>query len=112
MRALDYVSGKTLNKFHAGGAPGKPTSSLSLVNDLDDALLLCGGGDGSVRVWRDFASRGEETLVTAFRALPPRESGIRVASSPQGSGVGLNLERHPGSGSADRLSDAGAGGDG
>ena len=112
VRAWDYVSGKTLNKFHAGGAPGKPTSSLSLVNDLDDALLLCGGGDGSVRVWRDFASRGEETLVTAFRALPPRESGIRVASSPQGSGVGLNLERHPGSGSADRLSDAGAGGDG
>ncbi|ACO63090.1 predicted protein [Micromonas commoda] len=69
VRVWDYQSGAVLNRFSAG-MPGRSVASLSLVNDLDDALLMTGGADGSVRVWRNYALQGEETLVTALRALP------------------------------------------
>lgn len=84
LRIWDYRTGQILNRFAAGmpGRGGGGVASLSLVNDLDDGLLLAGGEDGAVRVWRNYTVRGEERLVTALRALPlgPAASG----SAPSG----------------------------
>ena len=41
LRVWDYQTGRIINRFNAG-MPGKKVASLSLVNDLDDSLLLAG----------------------------------------------------------------------
>mmetsp|Transcript_3553 Transcript_3553/g.14244 ORF Transcript_3553/g.14244 Transcript_3553/m.14244 type:complete len:1711 (-) Transcript_3553:38-5170(-) len=105
VRVWDYQSGAVLNRFSAG-MPGRSVASLSLVNDLDDALLMTGGADGSVRVWRNYALQGEETLVTALRALPlpspAHQPRHRDDATEAGGGVavpGSDVESHsrPGS---------------
>ena len=86
VRVWDYQSGAMLNRFSAG-MPGRSVATLSLVNDLDDALLMTGGVDGSVRVWRNYAAQGEETLVTALRALPLPSSAPSGGTSDGGGSV-------------------------
>ena len=116
VRVWDYQSGAVLNRFSAG-MPGRSVASLSLVNDLDDALLMTGGADGCVRVWRNYATQGEETLVTALRALPLPSSAHAgggtsdAGGSGAGGGVavpGSDVESHsrPGSVSSTVSSEA------
>ena len=71
VRVWDYQSGAVLNRFSAG-MPGRSVASLSLVNDLDDALLMTGGADGCVRVWRNYATQGEETLTQHCHKWKPQ----------------------------------------
>ena len=48
---------------------------------------MTGGVDGSVRVWRNYAAQGEETLVTALRALPLPSSAPSGGTSDGGGSV-------------------------
>ena len=90
LRVWDYQTGRIINRFNAG-MPGKKVASLSLVNDLDDSLLLAGGADGSVRVWRDYGCGGEQRLVMALRALPlPAALGV----SAPGTSIADAAEHH------------------
>ena len=68
---FDYP--KTLNAFDAQ-LPTRSATQLSLINQLDDAMLLCAGSDGSVKLWRDYFRRGEETLVATWRTLKSRRA--------------------------------------
>ena len=42
-----------------------------LVNDLDDSLLLAGGADGSVRVWRNYHVSGGGTVYKLLNSAEP-----------------------------------------
>jgi len=59
------------------------TTSISLVNENDTALLLVGSDDGIVRVWANYdepsqtAQGNELRLVSAWRALPSLVPGGR-----------------------------------
>ena len=63
----DHTSSRMVNKIETGL---KSTDMLSLVNETDDALLLTGCVDGSVKIWRDYDKIGGESLVTAWNTLP------------------------------------------
>lgn len=47
----------------------KSVNYMSLVNETDDALLLTGSIDGSVKIWRNY-NADNTTLVTAWNSLP------------------------------------------
>ena len=76
----DYETGRKLHAFDAG-LPGRFVASAGLINDLDDAVLFTAGADGCVRVWRDYACPGQESLVAALRALPQPALGAGSAAA-------------------------------
>ena len=88
LRVWDYQTGQIRNKFHTG-LPSRSIASLHLVNDLDDSLLLAGGVDGCVRVWRNYAVTGEQQLVTALRTLPMTSNAAPSAATHGGAGSNL-----------------------
>ena len=75
----DYETGRKLHAFDAG-LPGRFVASAGLINDLDDAVLFTASADGCVRVWRDYACPGQESLVAALRALPQPSLGAGSAA--------------------------------
>lgn len=60
-------SSRMKNKIETGM---KSVNVLALINETDDALLLTGCTDGTVKIWRDYSAIKEEKLVTAWNALP------------------------------------------
>lgn len=46
-----------------------PTTALYQLNEVGNQLLLVCGTDGAVRVWRDYAVQGEQSLATAWQAV-------------------------------------------
>lgn len=40
---------------------------LHQLNEVQDGLLLAGTADGAVRVWRNYAHKGEQRLATAWQ---------------------------------------------
>lgn len=40
---------------------------LHQLNEVQDGLLLAGTADGAVRVWRNYAYKGEQRLATAWQ---------------------------------------------
>jgi hypothetical protein len=77
IRVFDYASKTITNAFDAQ-LPTRSATQLSLINQLDDAMLLCAGSDGSVKLWRDYFRRGEETLVAAWRTLKSRPRAYKT----------------------------------
>lgn len=63
----NHNSSRMVNKIETGM---KSVNLLSLVNETDDALLLTGCEDGTVKIWRSYDSIQKETLVTAWNTLP------------------------------------------
>jgi regulator-associated protein of mTOR len=43
-------------------------TSLKLINESSDSMLLCGSDDGVFRLWKDFQSQGGQKLVSAWVA--------------------------------------------
>lgn len=53
----------------AGKAERQPASVTFLhqLNEVQDGLLLAGTADGAVRVWRNYAHKGQQRLATAWQ---------------------------------------------
>ncbi|XP_030481186.2 regulatory-associated protein of TOR 1 isoform X2 [Cannabis sativa] len=73
----NYDEATLLNSFDNHDFPDKGISKLSLVNELDDSLLLAASCDGNIRIWKDYASKDEQKLVTAFSSIQGYKPGIR-----------------------------------
>ncbi|KAL3149110.1 hypothetical protein ABBQ32_001950 [Trebouxia sp. C0010 RCD-2024] len=80
VRVHNYRHSTVINRFHvlgeAGGERGKAVRQAASVtflhqlNEVQDGLLLAGTADGAVRVWRNYALKGEQRLATAWQAVP------------------------------------------
>ncbi|XP_048319912.1 regulatory-associated protein of TOR 1 isoform X1 [Ziziphus jujuba] len=77
IRVWNYEEASPLNSFDNHDFPDKGISKLCLVNELDDSLLLAASSDGSIRIWKDYTSRGTQKLVTAFSSIQGHKPGVR-----------------------------------
>ncbi|KAF3448860.1 hypothetical protein FNV43_RR09576 [Rhamnella rubrinervis] len=77
IRVWNYEDASPLNSFDNHDFPDKGISKLCLVNELDDSLLLAASCDGSIRIWKDYTSRGTQKLVTAFSSIQGHKPGVR-----------------------------------
>ncbi len=90
VRVSDFLHAAAVNRFalgDAGAPPGAPPPrvlALRTLNEADRPLLLVGAADGAVRVFRDYAARGEQRLATAFRATPDAAGAAAFALAPDG----------------------------
>jgi hypothetical protein len=58
------------------GCTSSPTITFARqLNEAESNLLLTGGTDGSVRVWRAYLNPGLQRLATAWQAVPMRAPG-------------------------------------
>jgi regulator-associated protein of mTOR len=71
----NYEEATLLNGFDNNDFPDKGISNLCLVNELDDSLLLVASCDGSVRIWKDYATKGRQKLVTGFSSIQGQKPG-------------------------------------
>ncbi|KAL8526523.1 hypothetical protein ACS0TY_015644 [Phlomoides rotata] len=65
-----------LNTFSNHDHPDKGVSKLCLVNEFDEELLLVASSDGNIRIWKDYASLGQQKLVTAFSSIQGQTPGV------------------------------------
>ncbi|XP_074576621.1 regulatory-associated protein of TOR 1-like isoform X1 [Curcuma longa] len=77
IRVWNYEEATSLNNFDNYESSDRGISKLSLVNELDDSLLLVASSDGNVRFWKNFTVRGKQKLVTAFSSVPGHRSAAR-----------------------------------
>ena len=45
-------------------------TELRLINEDDQALLMTGSSDGSIKIFKDYDTRNQTTILTSFSALP------------------------------------------
>ncbi|VFQ71153.1 unnamed protein product [Cuscuta campestris] len=72
----NYEEATLLNSFDNHSYPDSGISKLCLVNELDESLLLVASSDGNIRIWKDYASRDRQKLVTAFSSIQGHRVGI------------------------------------
>ncbi|CAH8391318.1 unnamed protein product [Eruca vesicaria subsp. sativa] len=77
IRVWNYEDTTLLNGFDNHDFPDKGISKLCLVNELDDSLLLVASCDGSVRIWKNYATKGKQKLVTGFSSIQGHKPGAR-----------------------------------
>ncbi|KAG7553698.1 WD40 repeat [Arabidopsis suecica] len=77
IRVWNYEEATLLNGFDNHDFPDKGISKLCFVNELDDSLLLVASCDGSVRIWKDYATKGSQKLVTGFSSIQGLKPGAR-----------------------------------
>ncbi|KAJ7950080.1 regulatory-associated protein of TOR 1-like [Quillaja saponaria] len=77
IRVWNYEEATLLNSFDSNDFPDKGISKLCLVNELDDSLLLAASSDGNIRVWKDYAMKGKQKMVTAFSSIHGHKPGVR-----------------------------------
>ncbi|KAI8557185.1 hypothetical protein RHMOL_Rhmol05G0316600 [Rhododendron molle] len=81
IRIWNYEEDKLLNSFDNHDYADKGISKLSLVNELDDSLLLVASCDGNVRIWKDYVLKDKQKLVTAFSAVQGHRPGVRSVNA-------------------------------
>ncbi|PSS23865.1 Regulatory-associated protein of TOR like [Actinidia chinensis var. chinensis] len=81
IRIWNYEEATLLNSFDNHDFPEKGISKLCLLNELDDSLLLAGSCDGNIRIWKDYTSKGDQKLVTAFSSVQGHRSGGRSVNA-------------------------------
>ncbi|VFQ79513.1 unnamed protein product [Cuscuta campestris] len=77
----NYEEATLLNSFDNHSYPDSGISKLCLVNELDESLLLVASSDGNIRIWKDYASRDRQKLVTAFCSIQGQRVGIRSVNA-------------------------------
>ncbi|XP_059639514.1 regulatory-associated protein of TOR 1-like isoform X2 [Cornus florida] len=79
IRIWNYEDATLLNSFDNHDCPNKGISKLCLVNELelDDSLLLVASNDGNIRIWKDYALKDEQKLVTAFSSIQGHRPGVQ-----------------------------------
>jgi len=65
----NYDDAQPVNSFHNHKLSDRGLSKLLLINELDECLLLAASSDGNVRIWKNFACKGGQKLVTAFSSV-------------------------------------------
>ncbi|KAK1391180.1 Regulatory-associated protein of TOR 1 [Heracleum sosnowskyi] len=108
IRVWNYEEATLLNSFSNHDFPDKGISKLSLINELDDSLLLVASSDGSIRIWKDYTVKSRQKLVTAFYSIQghrpvvssmnavvdwQQQSGFLYASGELSSTVVWDLEK-------------------
>ncbi|KAK2981797.1 hypothetical protein RJ640_010314 [Escallonia rubra] len=81
IRVWNYEEATLLNSFSNHDYPDRGISKLCLMNELDDSLLLVASSDGSIRIWKDYSSKGKQRLVTAFSSVQGHRSGVRSVNA-------------------------------
>ncbi|GFS38539.1 regulatory-associated protein of TOR 1 [Actinidia rufa] len=81
IRIWNYEEDTLLNSFDNHDFPEKGISKLCLLNELDDSLLLAASCDGNIRIWKDYTSKGNQKLVTAFSSVQGHRSGGRSVNA-------------------------------
>ncbi|XP_017218499.1 regulatory-associated protein of TOR 1 isoform X2 [Daucus carota subsp. sativus] len=76
IRVWNYEEATLLNSFSNHDYPYKGISNLSLINELDDSLLLVASSDGSIRIWKDYSAKSRQKLVTAFYSIQGPRPGV------------------------------------
>ncbi|KAL8742273.1 MAG: hypothetical protein Q9190_005213 [Brigantiaea leucoxantha] len=64
----DFETVHLLSRFSNGNPQGTRMSKAQFINEDDNALLMTGSSDGSVKLYRNYDTPGVE-LLTAFRVL-------------------------------------------
>lgn len=86
----DWKEGVRLNRFSNGNPWGSNITTVKLINEDVDALLLTASAEGFVRVFRNYSMPGGAELATSFRAssemIPSRYPSGLVADWQQGTG--------------------------
>ncbi|XP_042050118.1 regulatory-associated protein of TOR 1-like isoform X1 [Salvia splendens] len=75
IRVWNYEEATLLNSFSNHDYPDKGASKLCLVNEFDENMLLVASNDGNIRIWKDYTSKGQQKLVTAFASIQGRRPG-------------------------------------
>lgn len=78
---FDWSEAKQLSRFSNGNPFGTKITDLKLINEDDMPLLFTGSSDGIVKLYKDFHSLSDVSLVTSWRALTdllltPRSTGL------------------------------------
>ncbi|KAL3531617.1 hypothetical protein ACH5RR_005138 [Cinchona calisaya] len=81
IRVWNYEEATLLNSFENHDYPVKGISKLCLVNELDESLLLVASSDGNVRIWKDYTSKSQQKLVTAFSSIQGHKPGVRSVNA-------------------------------
>ncbi|XP_057476943.1 regulatory-associated protein of TOR 1-like isoform X3 [Actinidia eriantha] len=81
IRIWNYEESTLLNSFENHNYPDKGISKLSLVNELDDSLLLVASCDGNIRIWKDYTLKSKQRLVTAFSSIQGHRPGVRSVNA-------------------------------
>ncbi|KXG27593.1 regulatory-associated protein of TOR 2 isoform X3 [Sorghum bicolor] len=69
IRVWNYDDALPVNSFQNHKLSDRGLSKLLLINELDESLLLAASSDGNVRIWKNFAQKGGQKLVTAFSSV-------------------------------------------
>ncbi|KAH0891124.1 hypothetical protein HID58_053553 [Brassica napus] len=77
IRVWNYEEATLLNGFDNHDFPDKGISKLCLINELDDSFLLVASCDGSVRIWKNYATKGKQKLVTGFSSVQGHKPSAR-----------------------------------
>ncbi|TIA71133.1 hypothetical protein E3P91_02737 [Wallemia ichthyophaga] len=86
----DWKEGVRLNRFSNGNPWGSNITTVKLINEDDQALLLTASAEGMVRVFRNYSTPGGAELATSFKAnsemVPSRYPSGLVADWQQATG--------------------------
>lgn len=64
---MNAVSGEVAGEHSKAQRQPASVTFLHQLNEVQDGLLLAGTADGAVRVWRNYALKGEQRLATAWQ---------------------------------------------
>lgn len=84
---FDTAAVGATSTFHSGVAKGHRLTSMQVVNEERDSLLMVGSSDGVVRLWRDLESP-LPSPASSWRAVQ------KLRGSRDGQGAGLILAWH------------------
>lgn len=91
----DIRGKERVNMFRNDNPPGTKITSLAIVNDQRDSLLMCGSDDGIVRLWKDTTEEGQQSLVTAWVACPnPRSERHSLRPTPSKARLAPESTKH------------------
>lgn len=86
----NWEEGVRLNHFSNANPHGTRITQLKFMNEDDVALLMCGSGEGIIRIYRNYESPKRLEAVSTWRALtdllPSNRSSGLVAEWQQGRG--------------------------
>ncbi|PGH09861.1 hypothetical protein AJ79_05587 [Helicocarpus griseus UAMH5409] len=88
----DWQSHSRLSRFSNGNPLGSKINEIRFINEDDEALLMTGSSDGTLKLFRKYESESDVEIVTAFRALPD--------SIPSNKNAGLVFDWQQGQGKA------------